>query len=159
MADGITLTVVGLRELDGRLARSDERLRGRRDQVLADVAGDLRQRLATTAPRGPGEGGHLADLFAVGPVRSSGSGAQVEITNSKTVTSKAGTEWNLLLLITEGTPPHAIPGAFGWPNFTAQHPGTQPNPFVENAVRELGVRPRLNQVAGRLIADIFGTGA
>lgn len=38
--------------------------------------------------------------------------------------------------VEEGTSPHKIPNAFGWRGFTANHPGSRANPYMEKILEK-----------------------
>lgn len=150
----VSLEVRGLRDLLGRFAAyQNAGLRRDRDALLLDVGRTLKDRLHDAAPVGQTTP-HLADMFAVSPVRRQGSSASLSITNSKTVGKK---NLNLLQLITEGTQPHDIPNAFGrgtW--FVAHHPGTKANPFVARVLEEFSPASQLQRFAVKAAASIAG---
>jgi hypothetical protein len=168
MPDAVRIEVGGLRDLLGRFAHdADSGLQERQDHLLERIAQQTRSALSGAAPRGPGSGPHLADLFVVSQVQREGSGAQVSVSNTKEVTSKSGRVWSLLDLISGGTAPHPIVGnpilAFsvdGAQVFarSVQHPGTPPNPFVQETLSRMDIRGELMRTARGVLVDLAGSG-
>jgi hypothetical protein len=165
MSDAVRIEVQGLRDLIGRFARdADSGLQQRQDQMLRLIAAQAKERLEAAAPRGPGPGPHLADMFAVGALEREGSGATIAVTNPRTVSSKAGQTYSLLQLITTGTRAHDIPGAFGYAlpfgiggRFSGRfHPGQPANPFVEHVVSEMDPQAELMRTARGVVVDLAG---
>lgn len=165
MSEAMRVEVQGLRDILGRFARdADEGLQRRQDQMLRLVATQARDRLSAEAPRGPGAGPHLADLFALSGLEHDGASATIAVTNSKTVQSRGGRPWALLALITTGTQPHDIPRAFGYPlpfgiggRFAGRfHPGTQANPFVQRTMSDLDPQAALMGTARGVVVDLAG---
>lgn len=123
MPTTLTIETQGLRELRGRFARAangQARITLARG-LQADVNA-LKDVLERTAPRSPVERAsytHLAESFTVTPLTMRGSTFTIGLGNSKVVTSRRGTRWSLLDIVTQG-----------W------GPGRRtPNPFVQNALR------------------------
>lgn len=166
MAEALRVEVSGLRDILGRFARdADEGLRQRQDHLLQQIARQTRSRLSEAAPRGPGSGLHLADLFQVEPLEREGSSATIAVLNTKTVQSKAGKVWSLLDLLSGGTAPHPIVGnpilAFqsGGADVFARsvmHPGTPQNPFVRQTVEHMDVQQDLMRTARGVVVDLAG---
>jgi hypothetical protein len=165
MSEALRIEVQGLRDTLGRFARdSDEGLRARQDAMLHQIAQQTKERLAAAAPRSSGPGPHLADMFALEPLHRDGASATIAIDNPKTVQSKAGRQWSLLRLLSGGTLPHDIPGAFGYSlpfgiggRFAGHfHPGTHANPFVQQTVEQIDPRAAVMRTARGVVADLAG---
>jgi hypothetical protein len=163
MSLSITITVSGLRQFNGRLTKFvNGGLQQRRDEALVEAAALLKDRLEIVTPRGAGRGGHLAQAYIITGPEVEGASATMSIENTKSVMSKSGKVWSLLELLVHGTPPHNIPGAFGFPppfgtvgKYDGMfHPGTRPNDFVQRAIAETDFSAILRSAAARMIVDM-----
>lgn len=125
----------------------DELLRGRNGPVVLHEANLGRQVAGIArriAPRSAGPGPHLADNISSRLVPSGRSGYSVEVT--------AGVPW--AIFVHRGTKPHSIGSpvfieGMGWRYIGLSslgrgkiHPGTKPNRFMLEAVRQVGLDAR-----------------
>lgn len=124
----------------------DELLHGRNGPVVLHQANLGRQAAGIArrlAPRSDGPGPHLADNIDSKLVPSGRKGYDVQLT--------AAVPW--ALYVHRGTRPHRIDGnpllSFYWPKAGKQmvrpfvnHPGTRPNRFLLDAVRQVGLDAR-----------------
>lgn len=106
--------------------------------VVNQVLEEAQQELQATAPK---DTGFYASNMKVERAEKKGSIIQGRVYNDSTVYTKDGKEYSLGEILENGTPPHAIPNAFGWgyiygfesPQYyrtleSDWHPGTLPQP-------------------------------
>jgi hypothetical protein len=162
MADAFQIDITGLRGIGGRFASANQAgLAAARVEFRA-FAGRVLDRARSRAPHGPeGEGWHgphLADdlVLLERPVPP-------PVVASYQITAGSDRGQAVLRYVTGGTRAHDIrPRAGGVLRFAsrggdtvftrvAHHPGTAPNPFLQEAVRDEDVQGEARQLAGRFV--------
>lgn len=165
MASFLSLDAYGYRDVLGRFARRAEALETRKREALRGLGREMVAALQAEAPQKTGE-------FA------KGLRYRTDLRGTTTTVAfyASGKHAFLLDYIREGTPAHTIPkgGAavqmakgyplrFYWPNgprgsgiyhfWSVEHPGTQPNDFVQRVLDDKTptMRAALRQVARRVV--------
>lgn len=128
-------------------------LQGRAELIGADFVQTLHDR-APVGPEREGREGHLQDSFSSGSSSDSGS---------VTVTISTDDD-DVYRWVTEGTSAHPIDPrhpkeALYWPGADhpyahVNHPGTAPNPFVDDAMNT--INDLAEQAVDAAVADAFG---
>lgn len=141
MPTTLSIETQGLTRLRDRFANAANQ--GARTTLARGLHADaaaLKDVLERTAPRSPVERAgytHLAESFTVSRLTMRGSTFSVSIGNSKVVTSKSGTRWSLLDIVTQG---------WGRGRRT-------PNPFAQNALHG-DVTAHTRRAAGTVAAQV-----